>query len=132
MVNHTTTHLLNHALYEVVGSSVCQRGSFVDAPRFRFDFSSRAALEPEQLADLEAHVQRVIDADVEVFSKEVAKEKALSINGLRTLAGEDYTSMVRVVSVGNNVDHLLQNPSNEEWAKSSIEFCGGTHISRTG
>jgi alanyl-tRNA synthetase len=37
-----------------------------------------------------------------------------------------------VVSVGVEVDTLLENPSNLEWMNVSVEFCGGTHVDQTG
>jgi alanyl-tRNA synthetase len=37
-----------------------------------------------------------------------------------------------VISVGFNIDEILKNPANPDWAKTSIEFCGGTHVSQTG
>jgi alanyl-tRNA synthetase len=39
---------------------------------------------------------------------------------------------VRVVCVGHEVDELLADPGNERWASVSTEFCGGTHLARTG
>ena len=42
-----------------------------------------------------------------------------------------YPDPVRVVSVGFDIDEILKDPSNDQWATSSIEFCGGTHVART-
>ena len=39
---------------------------------------------------------------------------------------------VRVVSVGVPVEDLLSNVKDPEWQKVSIEFCGGTHVQKTG
>lgn len=46
--------------------------------------------------------------------------------------GEVYPDPVRVVSVGMDIVDILKDPSNEKWAATSIEFCGGTHVKSTG
>ena len=51
---------------------------------------------------------------------------------MRAVFGETYPDPVRVVSIGVPVDELLANPSNEKWNEVSVEFCGGTHVAKTG
>ena len=63
-----------------------------------------------------------------MHTREVALADAQKINGLRAVFGEVYPDPVRVVSVGPTIDDLFSDPSNVEWAKRSIEFCGGTHL----
>lgn len=46
--------------------------------------------------------------------------------------GEVYPDPVRVVSIGKSVEELLANPAAESNRQYSVEFCGGTHLKRTG
>ena len=36
-----------------------------------------------------------------------------------------------MISVGQNVGTLLNEPANPAWMDYSIEFCGGTHLTNT-
>jgi alanyl-tRNA synthetase len=127
MANHTGTHLLNHALREVLGDDVEQRGSLVADDRLRFDFTS-GAMSPEQLSRTETLVNGAIDAGLVVHAEVVPLEAAQAIHGLRAVFGERYPDEVRVVSIGEPVSDLRADPSNPAWRAYSIELCGGTHL----
>ena len=130
--NHTATHLLNWALREVLGDHVQQKGSLVDPDKTRFDFSHPRALTLEQVERVEQLVNERIAADLPVYADYVEQQRAFEINGLRAVFGEKYPDIVRVLSVGEPVSKLLENPANPAWRQVSIEFCGGTHVARTG
>ncbi|KAJ3291258.1 hypothetical protein HDU79_002581 [Rhizoclosmatium sp. JEL0117] len=130
--NHTSTHILNYGLLKTLGDGVDQKGSLVTPEKLRFDFSQKNAPTTEQLKEIEATCNLIISNNVQVYSREVPLAQAKAINGLRAVFGEVYPDPVRVVSVGFNLDEVLADPSNEKWASSSIEFCGGTHVPRTG
>jgi alanyl-tRNA synthetase len=129
--NHTSTHLLNHALRAVLGDDVQQRGSLVDHDRLRFDFSFAHAMTDKQVAQVENLVSSAIADVLHVDAKEVALNSAKEIYGVRAVFGEQYPDPVRVVSIGATVDELLENPTDEKWYNCSVEFCGGTHLENT-
>jgi len=129
--NHTTTHLLNFALREVLGNSVDQRGSLVNDEKLRFDFVHNSPVTPEEIAKIEEIVNHQIDQNLTVYSQLAPLEQAKDIAGLRAVFDETYPDPVRVVSIGIEVDQLIGNPTNDAWKTASIEFCGGTHIETT-
>lgn len=53
MKNHSATHALNHSLLKVLGADTDQKGSLVVPEKLRFDFSSKAAMTIEQVAETE-------------------------------------------------------------------------------
>ncbi|KAJ3069358.1 Alanine--tRNA ligase [Podochytrium sp. JEL0797] len=130
--NHTATHILNYGLLKTLGEGADQKGSLVTPEKLRFDFSQKNAPTTEQIREIEATCNLIISNDVPVYSKEVPLAQAKNIKGLRAVFGEVYPDPVRVVTVGFNIDEILADPSNEKWAAGSIEFCGGTHVARTG
>jgi len=130
--NHTVTHLLNHALRQVLDEPVEQRGSLVAPDRLRFDFTSSRALTPQQINAIERLVNAAIHQDLPVHAMEAPLTAALKITGARAVFGEKYPDPVRVVSIGPAVERLLVNPEMPRWSECAIEFCGGTHLERTG
>ncbi|MFG0247332.1 MAG: alanine--tRNA ligase [Phycisphaeraceae bacterium JB051] len=130
--NHTTTHMLNRALRKHVNADADQRGSLVDDEKLRFDFTQNAAVTIEQIEKVEETVNADIAADMPVNYEYVPLEQGQSINGLRAVFGEKYPSTVRVVSIGPKVSELVGDPDNDQWPGYSIEFCGGTHMKKTG
>ena len=113
--HHTATHLLQHALREVVSTNVKQAGSLVAPDRLRFDFNYFQALTPEQIAGVERRVNEMIVANDPVTTGEMAL-KDVPASGIIALFDEKYGDVVRVVNVGGY----------------SRELCGGTHVSATG
>lgn len=130
--NHTGTHVLNFALKEVLGDGIDQKGSLVAPEKLRFDFSHKQALTPKELEQVENISSEIIKSNKQVYAEEVELTKAKQIAGVRAVFGETYPDPVRVVSIGVAVADLLKDPTNQDWTKLSIEFCGGTHVAKTG
>jgi len=143
MQHHTSTHILNLALREVLcppeereNPHVQQKGSLVDPEKTRFDFSHPKPLTDDELLRVEDLCNEQIRANLTVYaaSREedfVDQQKAREINTLRAVFGEKYPDKVRVVSIGVPIEDLLRDPKNAEWLKYSVEFCGGTHVKNT-
>ena len=112
--NHSSVHLLQAALIEVLGNHIAQAGSYVCKDYARFDFSHYEKVSREQLDQVEAlvnsYIARQLPITTEVLSIEDAKK-----TGAIALFDEKYGDKVRVVSMGD----------------VSKEFCGGTHAFNT-
>ncbi|KAJ3768728.1 tRNA synthetases class II (A)-domain-containing protein [Lentinula raphanica] len=130
--NHTATHILNFCLREVLGDHIDQRGSLVAPSKLRFDFSHKAQISIPELTKIENMSVDWVRKNVKVFSKELDLTNAYKIPGLRAVFGESYPDPVRVVSLEYDVDDIAKDIENPLWRKTSIEFCGGTHVSKTG
>ena len=114
MRNHSSLHLLQAALRQVLGNHVEQAGSYVDDVNGRCDFTHFSALTAEELAKVEAIVNKNILSGVAVDTVETDIESAKKM-GAMALFGEKYGKIVRVVKMGD----------------CSTEFCGGTHVDNT-
>ena len=134
-MNHTGTHILNFALREVLGWEVDQKGSLIATDKLRFDFSHKAGvmITDEELKKIEEISNKYIADDEKVFASNVNLSTARRIQGVRAVFGETYPDPVRVVSIGMAVDDdKLVSAAAKDWRNYSIEFCGGTHVDRTG
>ena len=130
--NHTGTHILNFALREILGDGIDQKGSLVATEKLRFDFSHKSGISNADLEKIEDCSTNYIRQNCTVYSKEVPLATAREIEGVRAVFGETYPDPVRVVSVGVEVEELLKNVKDSQWKKVSVEFCGGTHVQKTG
>jgi len=130
--NHTATHILNYALREILGDHIDQRGSLVAPSKLRFDFSHKAQVNLADLTKIEAMSIDWIKKNVKVFSKELELGVASRIPGLRAVFGETYPDPVRVVTLEYDVEEISKDVDNPKWRNTSVEFCGGTHVAKTG
>jgi alanyl-tRNA synthetase len=115
MKNHTSTHLLQAALKEVLGPHVKQAGSLVTPDRLRFDFAHYAPLTKAEIQKIEDLVNEQIWQNSIIETTVMDLDDAMK-SGAMALFGEKYQEKVRVVEVPG----------------FSKELCGGTHVPSTG
>lgn len=112
--NHTATHLLHHALRQVLGDHVKQAGSWVGPDRLRFDFSHYDAVTADQILEIERLSNTETLANTPARSFETTKDEAEALGAI-AFFGDKYGDIVRVLEAG-----------------ASVELCGGTHVRATG
>jgi len=113
--HHTSAHLLQRALKDVLGDEVTQAGSWVGIDRMRFDFRfPGGALTTRQKREITRRVNEMIRDDTPLETRVLPIAEARS-SGAIMMFGEKYGERVRIVHAG-----------------PSVEFCGGTHAHSTG
>jgi len=115
--NHTATHLLQAALRQTLGSRVYQKGSLVEAERFRFDFTHMTSITEDELKEIQRQVNEWIRQNLAVKAKTLPYAEAVA-QGAIALFEEKYGEEVRMLTIGEPA--------------ISRELCAGTHVKSTG
>ncbi len=112
--NHSSIHLLQSALKEVIGDHVAQAGSYAGDEYSRFDFTHFEKMSEQQLHEIEVKVNQMVMSNNPVITDLMTIEQAKTCGAI-ALFDEKYGDLVRVVTMGD----------------VSKELCGGTHVRNT-
>ncbi len=111
--NHSTVHILQYALQQVISGTIKQAGSYVDDEKLRFDFTYAGKITDNNILEVEKFANDMINKHLIVSTEIMPLDKAKEL-GAMALFSEKYGDVVRVVKIGK-----------------SIELCGGTHVTDT-
>lgn len=111
---HTAEHLLNGLVAKCFG---CGRAfsAHVERKKSKLDYHLDRQMTAEEIASLEAEINRIIQEDVEVWTEFVTQDEVRSRFDMNRLP-DDASETVRIVHVGD-YDECL---------------CVGNHVERTG
>jgi alanyl-tRNA synthetase len=124
--NHTSAHLLQYALRQVLGEHVHQAGQLVNEDECRFDFTHFQAVSQTQLNTIEENINHWIAQALTVNTQEMSITEARA-KGATALFSEKYGDKVRVVSV----DYEDNGDDQNDMSLHTMELCGGTHVKNT-
>lgn len=111
--NHSSVHILQRVLQEVLDTKVHQAGSKVTEEYLRFDFTYSSKIQDSTIIKVEEKVNEIINEAITPYTEVMGLEEAKK-TGAMALFGEKYKDNVRVVTIGE-----------------SKELCGGTHTKNT-
>ena len=111
---HTATHIMLAGLKKMFGPQVIQKGSNITPERLRFDFNLDHKMTSEEIAELEAFVNKAIERAIDVTCEELTVKEAKE-SGAHGIFDDKYGEKVKVYTIGD-VDR---------------QICGGPHAKNT-
>ena len=118
---HTSTHLLNEALRQILNKDIKQKGSNITPKRLRFDFNFPRKLTEEEIKKVEEFVNNKINSSLEVQRSEIPLSDAIS-SGAQNEFEAKYPELVSVYTI-------IDLKEKRGWF--SKEICTGPHVNNT-
>ena len=77
--NHSSVHILQYSLQQVISKDIKQAGSYVDADKLRFDFTYSGKISDEMLLDVEKFANDMIAENIIVSTEIMPLDKAMKL-----------------------------------------------------
>ncbi|MGM5481609.1 MAG: alanine--tRNA ligase [Nanobdellota archaeon] len=114
--HHTSTHIINGAAKNVLGSHVWQAGAAKSESKARLDITHFDALSQEELQKIEEKANHIIKQEIPITKTVMPRDEAESRYGFRLYQGGAVPGQeIRVVDIPG----------------FDVEACGGTHLNNT-
>jgi len=114
--NHTTTHILQAALKNILGDHVKQKGSLINEKSLRFDFYHYKKINEDQINKIEDLVNKKIKKNIKLKEEVKTNIEKLKNKKIKKLENKKYDKNIRIITFDKNF---------------SVELCIGTHIENT-
>ena len=114
--HHTATHIVNAAAKRVLGNHINQASAKKDIDKAHIDITHFQLLTPEELEKVEKEANRIMQEDIPLHLKMIARTDAEQAFGMGIYQGG---------AVPGKILRIVQIP------EVDVEACGGTHLHST-
>lgn len=120
-LRHSASHVLAQAVKRLYGDARLAIGPAI-ANGFYYDFDTEKTFTPEDVAAIEAEMQKIIQEDLPIERQEISREEALA---MFTRMGEKYKAEL--------IERLPEDAVISYYRQGEfIDLCAGPHVASTG
>lgn len=125
-MRHTAEHILHMSVQELYPETKKVMGPPIENG-FYFDFDLEESISPDDFAKIEAKMQEIIDADLQISSREVSLEEA------REIFKDNQYKLDTIEEIqGRDEKITLYMIGEEGAAQYDLDLCAGPHVKSTG
>lgn len=121
LIRHSTAHLMAQAVKRLFPDTQVTIGPVIDNGFF-YDFAREQAFKPEDIAAIEAEMERIVEEDIPVFREVMDRDDAIRF--FRDMGEEYKAEIIADIPQGESISLYRQG--------DFIDLCRGPHIPSTG
>ncbi|MDC3412604.1 threonine--tRNA ligase [Aquibacillus sp. 3ASR75-11] len=120
ILRHSTAHLMAQAIKRLYGNVNLGVGPTIENG-FYYDIDMEESITPEDLPHIEKEMQRIVDENLEIVRKEIAREEAIS--RFKEIGDELKLELIEAIPEGETVSIYEQG--------EFFDLCRGIHVPAT-